>query len=62
MNESLSQDSLLKELTIRLQNLRVLLENATLRGEHHRIQQLLADIQHVQDEVRKISDRNRNDE
>jgi hypothetical protein len=58
MNESLNQDSQLKQLTIRLQNLRVLLEDATLRGSHHRMQELLADIHAVQNEVRKLADRN----
>ncbi len=48
MGQYESEELKLHELKIRMQNLRVLLEEAVLRGYHQRISQLVADIQEAE--------------
>lgn len=56
-----SNDFKLHDLKIRVQNLKVLLEEAVLSGSHHRMKQLLADIQQVEDEI-ALQDERENDD
>lgn len=51
MNEFAGNDDNLDLLKIRVQNLKVLLEEAILSGSHHRMKQLLADIKMVEDGI-----------
>ena len=51
MNDSESKEGNLSQLKIRVQNLKVLLEEAVLSGSHHRSKQLLADIKQVEEEM-----------
>ncbi|MBL7699075.1 MAG: hypothetical protein JNK79_13000 [Chitinophagaceae bacterium] len=51
MNEFAGNDDNLDLLKIRVQNLKVLLEEAILSGSHHRMKQLLADIKMVEDRI-----------
>ena len=46
-----SEDFKIHQLKIRVQNLKVLLEEAVSKGYHHRMQQLLADIQEAEQAV-----------
>ena len=53
MTDTEQEDLRLYQLKIRVQNLKVLLEEAVLKGSHHRMKELLADIKNVEDEIRR---------
>lgn len=57
MYDDQDKDSKRRQLGIRLQNLKVLLEQATLHGNSHRVKILLADIDEVEQEIRHMSER-----
>lgn len=46
-----SEDFKIHQLKIRVQNLKVLLEEAVLKGDHYRMKALLADIQEAEQAV-----------
>lgn len=51
MNDFDSEDVHIHQLKIRVQNLKVLLEEAVLKGYHLRMSQLLADIKEAENQL-----------